>query len=62
MTPAEAWSIISANLMSLYKMRKALNDSDKGYTDAETEAEVICFKALTEMQKRSADNGTGKTR
>ena len=56
MTPAEAWSIISANLMTLYKMRRALNNSDKGYTAAETEAEVVCFKALMEMQKRSADN------
>ena len=53
MTPMEAWHIISANLATLYKMRK--DDKFKGYTDVEVEAEVICFKALQEMNQRSGD-------
>ena len=52
MTPLEAWRIISANLTNLYKMRRAMNPKDKGYTEAETQAEVICFQALKEMQER----------
>ena len=56
MTPLEAWDIISANLMDLYKHRRATYGG-KGYTDADTTAEVICFKALQEMEERSADNG-----
>ena len=38
MTPLEAWRIISANLTNLYKMRRAMNHKDKGYTEAETQA------------------------
>lgn len=53
MTPMEAWRIILANLANLYKMRRAMNPKDKGYTEAETQAEVICFQALKEMQERS---------
>lgn len=51
MTPLEAWHIISANLATLYKMRK--DGKFKGYTDAEVEAEVICFHALQEMNQRN---------
>lgn len=51
MTPLEAWHIISANLATLYKIRK--DDKFKGYTDAEIDAEIICFKALQEMNQRS---------
>jgi hypothetical protein len=51
MTPMEAWGIISANLMELYKLKKT--DTFKGYVDADVEAEVICFKALQEMYERS---------
>ena len=57
MTPMEAWHIISANLMQLYKMRRAEYPNFKGYTDAEVEAEVICFKALEEMQKKEKNYG-----
>ena len=53
MTPMEAWRIISADLTDLYKMRRALNNSDKGYTDAEVEAEIECFMALKEKEERS---------
>lgn len=49
MKPMEAWHIISANLNQLYKMRR--DENFKGYVDAETEAEVICFKALQEMER-----------
>ena len=56
MTPLEAWHIIFANLNSLYKMRRSIHPNDKGYTDAEVEAEVICFRALKEMQERSNSN------
>lgn len=56
MTPLEAWHIISVNLNSLYKLRKAMSQYTKGYTDAEVEAEVICFRALKEMQERSNSN------
>ena len=52
MTPIEAWRIISANMMELYKKRRADNPNFKGYTDIEIEAEVICFKALEEMERR----------
>lgn len=49
MTPIEAWHIISANLWELYKRRKT--DNFKGWTDADTEAEVIAFMALkTQME------------
>ena len=51
MSPMEAWHIISANLMELYKKRRTENFN--GYVDAEIEAEVICFMALKEMEKRN---------
>lgn len=51
MTPMEAWGIISANLMELYKCKRT--ETFKGYTDADLEAEVLCFKALREMYERS---------
>jgi hypothetical protein len=44
MTPMEAWGIISANLMELYKLKRT--DKFKGYTAADVEAEMICFTAL----------------
>jgi hypothetical protein len=56
MKPMEAWHIISANLSQYYSFRMATTYGDKGCTDAEIEAEVICFKALQEMEKRGADN------
>ena len=46
MTPMEAWRIISANLWELYKRRRAENPNYKGYTDADTEAEIVAFMAL----------------
>ena len=53
MTPLQAWSIISGNLSHLYKMPKANSSgSFKGYTDEDLEAEVMCYKALKEMQER----------
>jgi hypothetical protein len=51
MTPMEAWGIISSNLMELYKCKRT--ETFKGYTDADLEAEVLCFKALREMYERS---------
>ena len=51
MKPMEAWSIISANLAHLVRIRRSQGDP-KGYVPAETEAEVIAFKALREMQDR----------
>lgn len=54
MTPMEAWGIISANLATLYRIRRAQNPGDKGYDDADTEAEVMAFRALKEMQERAA--------
>lgn len=51
MTPMRAWGIISANLMHLYKIRKAEHPNVKPYTDAEISAEVICYEALRRMQK-----------
>ena len=50
LSPMDAWHIISANLMELYKLKRT--DTYKGYTDSDVEAEVICFKALKEMEKR----------
>ena len=56
MTPMEAWGIISANLNSHYKLRRSMYPNSKGYTDAETEAEIICFRALKEMAERCKNN------
>ena len=53
MKPLEAWRVISANLTDLYKMRRALNNTDKGYTDTDVEAEIVCFMALKEAEERS---------
>lgn len=52
MTPMEAWHVISANLCELYKIRRGRN-FEKGYTDAEVKAEVICFQALKKMEERN---------
>jgi len=51
MKPMEAWSIISANLAHLVRIRRSQGDP-KGYVDAESEAEVIAFRALKEMDER----------
>lgn len=51
MKPMEAWSIISANLAHLVRIRRSQGDP-KGFVDAETEAEVIAFRAMKEMQER----------
>lgn len=60
MTPMEAWSIISANLNHLYKIRRTDNHGRpinyKGYEPADTEAEVMCFRALKEMEERMKSN------
>ena len=53
MTPMEAWGIISANLMGLYKLKRT--EYYRGYTEADTEAEVICFKALQKMEEREKE-------
>ena len=56
MKPMDAWRIISANLFDLYKKRKTKRF--RGYTDADVEAEIICFRALKEKEEREkADNG-----
>lgn len=58
MTPMEAWNIISANLAQLYRIRatqsKAFNGYPQypGYDDADTEAEVMAFCALKEMNEK----------
>lgn len=53
MTPMEAWHIISANMLQLYKLRRAMsNGAYRGFEDVETEAEVMCFRALQEMDER----------
>ena len=57
-TPMDAWHIISANLMELYKLKRT--DTYKGFTDADVQAEVICFRALKNLEKdyeRGVDNG-----
>lgn len=51
MTSMEAWWIISSNLMELYKCKRT--ETFKGYTAADLEAEVLCFKALREMYERN---------
>lgn len=51
MTPMDAWSIISANLAHLVRLRRC-NGDPKGFVDADTEAEVFAYKALREMQDR----------
>lgn len=56
MKPIDAWHIISANLCELYKLRRSIHNEEHGFTDAEIEAEVICFSALKDMEERGADN------
>lgn len=50
MTPMEAWRVVSANLMELYKRRNAMGF--KPYVDTEIQAEVICYMALKDMEER----------
>ena len=57
MTPMEAWSIISANLATLYRIRKAQNPEFRGFDDADVEAEIIAFRALKEMEERMKGDG-----
>lgn len=52
MTPLEAWSVISKNLAELYRMRNA--SGGNGNRPEDTEAEVIAFTALKELQERIA--------
>lgn len=56
MTPMEAWGIVSANLATLYRIRRAQNPDYKGFDDADSEAEVIAFRALKEMEEREKQN------
>jgi len=56
MTPMEAWHIISANMANYYRRRRGPG-FEKGYTLADTEAEVICFMALKQMEERMEDDG-----
>lgn len=51
MKPMDAWHIISANLAHLVRLRRCDGDP-KGFVPADTEAEVIAFKALQEMEER----------
>lgn len=55
MTPIEAWHIISTNMANYYRMRRG-SGFEKGYTAADTEAEVVCFMALKQMEERMKDN------
>lgn len=45
MKPMEAWSTISSNLDNYYKTRGKISQK-------EIEAEVVCFRALQEMEER----------
>ena len=49
MTPMEAWGIVSANLMELYKKRNEMNI--KPFTDEDIHAEAICFMALRDFEE-----------
>lgn len=58
MTGLEAWSIISADLAELYRLRDANmrhyvtgEQIGQPYSKSETEAEVICFMALKKMDE-----------
>ena len=53
MTPMEAWTIISANLTNYYKLIK--NNTSEGYTENDIKAEIICFKALKDMEEKGKD-------
>ena len=50
MTTMDAWHIISRNLHELYNRRNA--NGEKPYNDEEIEAEVMCFVALKEWNRR----------
>lgn len=56
MTPMDAWSIVSANLATLYRIRRAQNPGFKGFDDVEIEAEIMAFHALKEMEEREKQN------
>ena len=49
MKPLDAWRIISADLKALYKLRGLYGDDN--ISGDEVEAEAMCYKALTEMDK-----------
>lgn len=50
MTPKEAWYIVWANLEHCYRIRK--DASFPGFDPADTEAQVICFQAMSLMQEQ----------
>ena len=52
MRPIEAWCIISALILDHQTARKALHPDEKPYSKEEIEAEVICFRALKEAEKK----------
>ena len=59
MTGLEAWKIISANMVNLYKLRGSVNGTNrKCYSDEEIQAEVICFAALKEFDERNKNDNT----
>jgi hypothetical protein len=60
MTPMDAWKIISRNLMQLYKLRAEF--LDVAYTQEDIQAEVMCYMALKEMEKKDSKNGKKQTK
>lgn len=52
MRPMEAWCIISALILDHQTARKALHPREKPYSEEEIEAEIICFAALEEAEKK----------
>lgn len=52
MQPLEAWNIISKDMAELYMLRQKMYPNMKHYSDSETEAEVLVFGALKQMEER----------
>lgn len=51
MTPIEAWHIISKCLAEYYQMR--FEKTGFSHDNKNIQAEVICFQAIQEMEKRN---------
>ena len=53
MTGLEAWSVISKNLTTLYKIRAMAGSSS--YVQEEIDAEVVCFMALRKYDEMMSE-------
>lgn len=64
LSPIEAWGIISHSLSEYYKLRRdkayVSGREYKGYDDNDLDAEVMCYTALSDLDKRENKIPTAK--